>query len=119
MSGFHVFYCRQRTGDIIDSYEPRLMPLSYIVELAALVLEGTGDFLGLVDDDEGLLQLMYLARHEDDERPIRLEVPDMARHGYYTKQLSQYELPDVLRGLPERLSANAVPGLRFESCTGH
>ncbi|MGI9492271.1 MAG: hypothetical protein ACR2QF_07740, partial [Geminicoccaceae bacterium] len=74
--------------------------------------------LGLVDDDEGLLQMMYLARHEDDERPIRLEIPDLAHHGYYTKQVSPTEVQEVLRRLPGKLSAAAVPGLRFERCLG-
>jgi len=103
---------------MIDSYDPKPMTLSHIVDLATYVLERTGDFLGLVDDDEGLLQLMYLARYDDDERPIRLEVPDMAQHGYYTKQVSPHELPRVLRGLPKKLSASAIPGLRFERCMG-
>lgn len=118
MPDFHVFYCRQRTGDSIDSYRPEPMPLRHIVDLALDVLKNTGDFLGLVDDDQGLLQFMYLAREEGDARPIRVEIPDMARHGTYTRQLSPCELPDVLRRLPKRLSKDTVPGLHFESCRG-
>lgn len=118
MPDFYVFYCRHRTGDIISSYAPEPMSLARIVDLAVDVLENTGDFLGLVDEDEGLLQVMYLARGAEDERPIRLEIPDMARHGAYTKQVSRGELADVLRRLPERLSAEAVPGLHFESSMG-
>lgn len=118
IQNFHVFYCRQRTGDTIDSYDPEPMPLERIVDLAINVLEGNGDFLGLVDDDDGLLQFIYLARGDDDERPIRMEIPDMARHGYYIKHVSSGELLDVLRELPDRLSVDAVPGLHFESCRG-
>lgn len=118
MPDFHVFYCRHRTGESIDSYDPEPMPLARIVDLAIDVLENTGDFLGLVDDDQGLLQFMYLARDEGDERPIRVEIPDMARHGYYTRQVSSDELPDVLRHLPKRFSVDAIPGLHFESCMG-
>ncbi len=81
MPDFYVFYCRHRTGDIISSYAPEPMSLARIVDLAVDVLENTGDFLGLVDEDEGLLQVMYLARGAEDERPIRLEIRDMARHG--------------------------------------
>ena len=118
MPDFHVFYLRQRTGDMIDSYDPKPMKLAHIVDLASNVLEGTGDFLGLVDDDEGLLQMMYLARHEGDERPIRLEIPDIAHCGCHTKQVSPTEMPEVLRRLPGKLSRDAVPGLRFERCSG-
>lgn len=115
MPDFHVFYCRHRTGQSIDSYDPQPMPLARIVDLALDVLENTGDFLGLVDDDEGLLQFMYLARDEGDQQPIRMEIPDMARHGNYMRQVSSRELPDILRHLPARLSRDAVPGLHFES----
>ena len=118
MPDFFVFYCRHRTGDSIESYDPMPMPLERIVDLAANVLESDGDFLGLVDDDDGLLQFMYLASSEDDERPIRMEFPVMARHGYYTKQVSSSELLQVLRDLPDRLSADAIPGLHFESDRG-
>lgn len=118
MPDFHVFYCRQRTGDTIDSYDPEPMSLARIVDLAGTVLENTGDFLGLVDDDEGLLQFMYLAREEGDERPIRMEIRAMARLGCYTRQVSSGEMLDVLRHLPSKLSVDAVAGLRFESCSG-
>ena len=118
MSDFHVFYYRHRTGDMIDSYDPKPMPLVRIVDLAHYVLENTGDFLGLVDDDEGLMQFMVLAHDRDDGRPIRLEIPDMIRHGYYTKQVSSGELMKILQHLPAKLTIDAVPGLHFERCSG-
>lgn len=115
---FHVFYCHQRTGCSIDSYDPEPMQLGHIVDLVTDVLENAGDFLGLVDDDQGLLQFMVLARDDDDDRPIRMEMPDMARHGCYMKQVSAGEVIDVLHRLPSKLSVDAVPGLRFTSCNG-
>ena len=115
---FNVFYCRHRTGDMIDSYKPEPMPLERILDLAPSILEGVGDFLGLVDRQEGVIQFMHLARGEDVSRPIRVDVPDLARQGAYVRQITPDEMLGVLRHLPERLSASAVPGLRFESSLG-
>lgn len=118
MPDFLVFYYRHRTGDMIDSFDPQPMPLMQIVALAGNVLENTGDFLGLVDDDDGLMQFMYLAQDVQDKRPIRMEIPDMAHQGYYTRNLSIGELSTVLRGLPDKLTVHAVPGLQFERRVG-
>lgn len=115
MPDFHVFYYRQRTGQSIDSHCPEPMPLSRILELALHVLENTGDFLGLVDDRNGLLQFMYLVDDEGDEWPIRMEITDPAYQDCQTRRVSQSEMLDVLRRLPARFSIDEVPGFQFES----
>ena len=81
MSDFHVFYCRQRTGEEIASYAPAPVATDRIAALAGDVLEENGDFFGLVDDDDSVLQFIYLARNEDDARPIRMEIPDLRKPG--------------------------------------
>ncbi|MGH1480117.1 MAG: hypothetical protein ACRBM6_15585 [Geminicoccales bacterium] len=113
MPDFHVFYYRHRTGQSIDSYHPKPMPLPRILELALQVLENTGDFLGLVDDREGLLQFIYMADNEGDERPIRMEITDPAHQDCQTKRVSQSEMLDVLHRLPARFSIDAVPGFQL------
>lgn len=116
MPDFHVFYCRHRTGDMIESHAPEPMKGDRIAALACNVLEDTGDFFGLVDDDDSVLQLMVLARGDDDDRRIRMEIPDMSRHGCHIKYIARRDLPDLLKNLPERLSAQTVSGLKFRSC---
>ena len=66
MSEFQVFYCCHRTGDCIDFYKPAPIEASRLADLANHVLEANGDFLGLVDDEDSVLQFIYLARTEDD-----------------------------------------------------
>lgn len=104
MSDFHVFYCRQRTGDYIDSYKPAPIETSQLADLAINVLEENGDFFGLVDDDDSVLQFIYLARTEDDEQPIRMEIPNMHQKDSRIRHISNAELFELLRNLPERLS---------------
>ncbi len=108
MSEFHVFYCRHRTGDWIDSYKPAPIEASRLPDLANHVLEANGDILGLVDDDESVLQFIYLARTEDDQQPIRMEIPDACRKTNHIRHISNSELFELLRNLPDRLGPEVV-----------
>jgi hypothetical protein len=108
MTDFHVFYCRQRTGDCIDSYEPAPIEASRVPDLAGRVLEENGDFFGLVDDDDSVLQFIYLERTMDDQQPIRMEIPDMRRKKSLIRHISNAELFELLRNLPDRLTTDSV-----------
>lgn len=108
MPGFHVFYCRHRTGDGIASHAPTPMEMDRIAELARDVLEQNGDFLGLVDEDDSVLQFMYLARREGDERPIRMEIPDVRDKRNLIKHISNAELFDLLKNLPDKLTTDVI-----------
>ncbi|MEM8951853.1 MAG: hypothetical protein AAGA21_13265 [Pseudomonadota bacterium] len=108
MSDFHVFYCRHRTGEEIASHAPAPMETDRIVALAGAVLEENGDFFGLVDDDDSVLQFIYLARDEDDARPIRMEIPDLYKRDDLIRHISNVELLELLRNLPERLTTDVI-----------
>lgn len=108
MPEFHVFYCRHRTGDYIDSYKPAPIDASRLVDLAHDILEENGDFLGLVDDEDSVLQFIYLARTEDDQQPIRMEIPDACRKRNRIRHISNSQLIELLRNLPDRLNADVV-----------
>ena len=92
MPDFHVFYCRHRTGEEIASYAPAPMEAARIAALAGNVLEENGDFLGVVDDDDSVLQFIYLARSEGDKQPIRMEIPDVQRRENLIRHISNAEL---------------------------
>ena len=108
MPDFHVFYCRHRTGDGIAPYAPAPIEIDRIPALAHQVLEENGDCFGLVDDDDSVLQFIYLARGEGDERPIRMEIPDVSRRRDLIRYISNAELFELLRNLPERLSTDVI-----------
>lgn len=108
MSDFHVFYCRQRTGEEIASYAPAPMETDRILALAGEVLEENGDFLGLVDDDDSVLQFIYLSRSEGDEQPIRMEIPDLHSRENLIRHISDIELFYLLKNLPERLTTDVI-----------
>ena len=105
---FHVFYCRHRTCDVIESYAPEPISTDHIPRLASDVLEETGDFLGLVDRDDCVLQFIYVARADDDEHPIRMEIPDVSRKRNFVRHISNAELFELLRNLPDTLTAYVV-----------
>ncbi|MDH3658595.1 MAG: hypothetical protein OEU92_00980 [Alphaproteobacteria bacterium] len=108
MPDFHVFYYRNRTGDQIASHAPAPMGVDGIAALAGDVLEENGDFLGLVDDDDSVLQFIYVARSDVDQRPIRMEIPDVRKKGNLIRHISNAELFDLLQNLPDRLTADIV-----------
>lgn len=108
MSDFHVFYCRNRTGDSIASHAPSPMEIERITTLAGDVLEENGDFLGLVDDDDCVLQFMYLARADGDQQPIRMELPAVQKGENVVRHISSAELLDLLQNLPAKLSADVT-----------
>ncbi|MGI9511147.1 MAG: hypothetical protein ACR2QJ_17555 [Geminicoccaceae bacterium] len=113
MSNFHVFYYRHRTGEEIASHAPAPMEVDRIADLAGDVLEENGDFLGLVDRDDSVLQFIYLARTEEDRKPIRMEIPDVGRKADLIRHISNAELSELLRNLPERLTTDVVANPRF------
>lgn len=114
MSDFHVFYCRQRTGDGIASHAPAPMAMDRIAVLAGDVLEENGDFFGLVDGDDSVLQFIYVARAEGDERPIRMEIPDISRRQSLIRHISNAELFELLKNLPDRLTTEVITDTSVE-----
>lgn len=108
MPGFHVFYCHHRTGEVIASHAPTPVKTERIAALAGDVLEQNGDFLGLVDDDECVLQFMYLPRLVGDDHSIRMEMTDSAGGENVIKHISDSELFDLLQNLPEKLTIDVI-----------
>jgi hypothetical protein len=111
MSNFHVFLYHHRTGQAISAYEPAPMSLERIKRLADYVLAEDGDFFGLVDRDDCVLQFIYLKRSEHDDRPIRMEMPEANSWGSHIKHISNTELEQLLGDLPDALSTNLLSKL--------
>jgi len=84
------------------------MPLERIADLANHVLSEEGDFLGLVDSGDCVLQFMVLKRSDDDERPIRMEMPEANLRGSHIRYISNAELFDLLKNLPEQLTTDLL-----------
>ena len=111
MSDFHVFFYHHRSGQAISAYKPAPMPLERIKRLADHVLTENGDFFGLVDRDDCVLQFIYLKRSEYDDRPIRMEMPEAGLWGSRIKHISNTELERLLEHLPDALSNNLLSKL--------
>jgi hypothetical protein len=108
MPEFHVFYCCRRTGEGIASHAPAPLERDQIAALAIQVLEENGDFIGLVDDDDSVLQFIYLARTESDRQPIRMEIPDLHQRQNLIRHISNAELRALLQSLPDKLTTDVI-----------
>lgn len=115
MPDFHVFYCRHRTGEGIASHAPAPIGVDRIAGLARKVLEENGDFLGLVDADDSVLQFIYLARGDDDQRPIRMEIPDVRSGENLIRHISSTELFALLHNLPDKLTTDVITAMPGEA----
>lgn len=108
MHRFQVFFCHHRSGRAIASHDPLPMPLDHIAALACDVLSEDGDFLGLVDRCDCVLQFMVLKRSEHDERPIRMEMPEANLKECHIRHISNTELALLLKNLPEKLTTDLL-----------
>ena len=108
MHSFQVFYCHHRTGRAIAAHDPAPMPLEHIAALAGDVLSEDGDFLGLVDRSDCVLQFMVVKRCEDDQRPIRMEMPESNLRDCHIRHISNAELLLLLENLPEKLTTDLL-----------
>lgn len=107
---FRVFYCHNATGDAIAASAPEPIASDRIPSLANDVLEDIGDFLGLIDGDGGVLQFIYVADPGEDDRPIRMDMPDRSRRSNLIRRVSEVELYELLSDLPCRLTPDRIDG---------
>ena len=104
-----VFYTCYESGETVESRAPIAAAREDIIAIARRVLRGDGDFLGLVDQQDGTLQLM----READGR-VWMEIPVPAEGGSYGKHVELGEVEATLAGIAVPFDPEELPGLRFE-----
>jgi predicted acetyltransferase len=73
------------------------------------VLAQPGNFLGLIDEQGGILQFLV-----DEDGHIGVEIPDPARRGHYGKRATLTECKQLVAEADGRFHWDAVDGLQFE-----
>ena len=107
--GYRMYYCdfERDTEIIADGAEPH--EVDEILAMMDRVLPIPGNFLGIMDEHDGMLQFLV---HEDGR--IGVEIADPPRRGHHGKFASLAECKKLLQSSEGRFHQDLVEGLTFE-----
>ena len=106
---FKVFYYFSRFGDEVKSTVPVEMGQTEICALLLGRLRGEDDYLGIVDEHENLLQILY----EPASRRYWIEIPLLDQRASYGQYMGAEELTEFILRLPRRFRRPQFPGFKF------
>ncbi len=106
---YRVFYLFERSGESLSSASAVEMSIRSICEQLLPRLQGEDDYLGLIDAQENILQILC----EPAARRYWLELPLDAAKASYGKYCDLAELQTLLPGLPAVFDREAIPGLEY------
>lgn len=106
---FKVFYFFSRFGDEVKSTLPVEMGQVEICALLLGRLREEDDYLGIVDDHENLLQILY----EPASGRYWIEIPLLDQRASYGQYVSAEELTEFILRLPRRFRRPQFPGFEF------
>jgi hypothetical protein len=104
---YKVFYTLLDSKRDVPSDAPVVMSLEDVCNDLFPRLQHHDDFIGLVDQDDGCLQVRIAGE-------FLLDVPVPQRHGSLQLFVDQSEALQRLRSLPEKITAEAFPDFTFE-----
>ncbi|MGV6827166.1 MAG: hypothetical protein ACWA5Q_09325 [bacterium] len=105
---FRVFYRDYEHGVSISSSEPEQLDADRLVPLATQLLNCEDNFLGVVDDNDLVLQL-YL----EDSGRIVMELLFPESRGFMQCRRERDEAMDILRALPAAFGDDLLPGANY------
>jgi hypothetical protein len=106
---YRVFYLFDRSGDAISSASAVEMSARAICEQLLPRLQTEDDYLGLIDTQETILQILY----EPSEHRYWVELPVDAAKASYGRYMGLDELREFILTLPEVFEREAIPGLEY------
>ena len=95
---YQVFYTSYSLQESVSSGSPRLLEGDQLKALALRILNEEDDFLGVVDNEERVVQFMREA--EDD---FLMEIPDFDARSSLQCHLSREEMSELMGRLPGRV----------------
>jgi hypothetical protein len=106
---YRVFYCFDRCGESVSSASAMEMSARTICEQLLPRLQSEDDFLGIIDPQEQILQILC----EPDAGRFWVEVPLDAAKASYGKHMDLAELREFIAHLPATFDHQAIPGLVY------
>lgn len=108
--GFRVFYLINRSGECVSSVSAVAMSPKQICEQMIDRLNSPDDYLGILDAEDRVLQILP----EPDQSRFYVEVPLEAAKASYGRYVNRAELLELILHLPERLDEHSIPGLSYK-----
>lgn len=105
---YRVFYFFDRSGESVSSVSAVEMSARSIRDQLLARLHSADDFLGIIDAQDNLLQVLY----EGEDR-YWVELPMDAACASYGCHLSLAELDELIRVLPQVFDRSAFPDMRY------
>ena len=106
---YKVFYLFDRTGESISSASALEMSARDISEQLLPRLQTEDDFLGIIDPQDHILQILC----EPGNGRYWVELPLDAAKASYGRYMAMVELQELLRQLPAVFDREAIPGLEY------
>ena len=106
---YRVFYFFERSGESVSSVSAVEMSSRSIREQLLARLRYADDFLGIIDAQDNLLQVLY----EPGEDRYWVELPMDAARASYGRHLSLPELDALIRELPQVFDRSAFPDMHY------
>jgi hypothetical protein len=106
---FRVFYFFERSGDSVSSASPVEMSARAIREQLLGRLHGEDDFLGIIDGQENVLQILC----DPGGNRFWVELPMDAAKASYGRYMSFGEVEELVRTLPHVFDRGQLPGLEY------
>ena len=106
---YRVFYLFDRSGESISSASAVEMSARTICEQLLPRLQSEDDYLGIIDAEENILQILY----EPDTFCYWVELPLDAAKASYGRHLDLEPLRELILGLPAIFDRGSIPGLEY------
>jgi hypothetical protein len=107
---FRVFYLINRSGECVSSTSAVAMSAKEICEQMIGRLNSPDDYLGLLDAEDRVLQILA----EPEQARFYVEIPLDAAKASYGRYVSREELLALIKALPEKLDEHCIPELRYK-----
>ncbi|EIC19342.1 hypothetical protein Thi970DRAFT_04859 [Thiorhodovibrio frisius] len=108
--GFRVFYLINRSGECVSSTSAVAMSPKQICEQMIARLNSPDDYLGILDDEDRVVQILP----EPEQSRYYIEVPLEAAKASYGRYVDREELLELILHLPGQLDERSIPGLTYK-----
>lgn len=107
---YRVFYYFDRSGETVSSGSAIEMSIKAIREQLLGRLASADDFLGLIDDRDNVLQILF----EPSGKRFWVELPVDAARASYGRYMSLTELEELILSLPRIFDRSQIPDLEYK-----
>jgi len=107
---YRVYYFFERSGESVSSASAVEMSARDICEQLVDRFHGEDDYLGIIDSQENVLQILSDSKGER----FWVELPMDGARASFGKHVDRSELGDLIRNLPRSFDREQIPGLRYK-----